>query len=469
MQTRFILGLLAIFLTCPAFAQLTLKVTQIPANTPAADDIYVAGNFQNWNPGDPAYVLTDNGGGTYEITITPPVGVVKYKFTRGGWNTVEGNAAGGFLPDREFNYTGTAATEEVEILSWEDPGGSGGNSTAAANVQIIDDNFYMPQLDRYRRVWIYLPPDYHGSTKYYPVLYMHDGQNVFDAATSFAGEWEVDESLNELFGQGGYGCIVVATDNGQALRTDEYSPWLNTTYNAGGEGAAYVDFLTETLKPYIDANYRTLTGRDYTGIMGSSLGGLISHYGILADQDVFSKAGIFSPAYWFNPEIFSFTNDTPKTGPMKLYMLAGETEGNGSVVEDVNQMEGLLSGNGFGTDEVKKVFHADGEHSEWYWAREFPAAYQWLFGGLNLTAASEKEAGNIRIYPNPTDSVIYVTNTEDLKRPAYRIYSIDGQLLMKGRLQEIFINLGTLPSGPYVLQIFSKHKLVFKDKVIVNN
>ena len=469
MQTRFILGMLALFLGWPSFAQLTLKVTQIPANTPAADDIYVAGNFQNWNPGDPAYVLTASGGSTYEITITPPVGLVKYKFTRGDWSTVEGNAAGGFLPDREFNYTGTPATEEVEILSWEDLGGSGGNSTAAANVHILDDSFYMPQLDRHRRVWIYLPPDYDNSTKNYPVLYMHDGQNVFDATTSFAGEWEVDESLNELFSQGDFGCIVVATGNGQALRTDEYSPWLNTTYNAGGEGAAYMNFIAETLKPYIDTHYRTLTGREYTGIMGSSLGGLISHYGILAHQDVFSKAGIFSPAYWFNPEIFSFTTDTPKNEAMKLFLLAGEQEGNGSVVADVNQMEGLLFGNGFGAEEVKKVFHADGEHSEWYWAREFPAAYLWLFGGLNLTGASEAEAGNIRIYPNPTDSLIYVTNTGDLQRPSYRIYSMEGKILMKGKLENIFINLGKLPSGPYALQIFSKHRLVFKDKVIVNN
>ncbi|MFQ5446584.1 MAG: alpha/beta hydrolase-fold protein [Saprospiraceae bacterium] len=469
MRIRFILGLLAILFSWPSVAQLTIIVTHIPTNTPVTDDIYIAGNFQNWNPGDANYVLTGNGDGTYQITITPPVGLVKYKFTRGDWSTVEGNAGGGFLPDREFNYNGTSATEEVEILSWEDLGGSGGNSTAAENVHILDDNFYMPQLDRYRRVWIYLPPDYDSSTKYYPVLYMHDGQNVFDAATSFAGEWEVDESLNELFGQGDYGCIVVAVDNGQTLRTSEYSPWVNTTYNDGGEGADYMDFIAGTLKPYIDGNYRTLTGRDYTGIMGSSLGGLISHFGILAHQDVFSKAGIFSPAYWFNPEIYTFTDDTPKTAPMKLYLLAGEQVGNGSVVDDVNQMEDLLFNNGFGTNEVEKVFHADGEHSEWYWAREFAAAYEWLFGELDLTAASEAKTRNISFYPNPADSVLYITNTEDLKRPSYRIYSMEGNLLIKGKLEGIFINLGELPSGPYTLQILSKHKIVFSDKVIVNN
>ena len=451
------------------FAQLTLKATQVPANTPAVDGIYIAGDFQGWDPGEPNYILTANGDGTYQITVTPPVGLVKYKFTRGDWNKVEGNADGGFLPDRVFNYTGTAATEEVEIMSWEDIGGSGSNSTAAENVHILDDSFYIPQLDRYRRVWIYLPPDYDNSPKYYPVLYMHDGQNVFDAATSFAGEWEVDESLNELFNQGDYGCIVVAVDNGQSLRTDEYSPWVNTTYNAGGEGADYLKFIAETLKPYIDNNYRTLISREYTGIMGSSLGGLISHYGLLAHQDLFSKAGIFSPAYWFNPEIYTFTDEHPKTDPMKIYLLAGQQEGNGSVVNDVNQMVTLLLSNGFGTDEVKKLFHADGQHSEWYWAREFPLAYQWLFGSLDLNAASAIEAENIRIYPNPTDSVIYVTNTEDLRRPSYRIYSMDGKLLMKGKMQEIFINLGRLPSGPYMLQILSKRKPVFSEKVIVKN
>jgi hypothetical protein len=126
-------------------AQLLLKVTAIPANTPAGADIYVAGTFNNWNPGNPAYKLTSLGGGQYQISINPPVGQIKFKFTRGSWATVEGNASGGFLPDRTLTYNGTPATAELSVLSWEDLGG-GGNSggTAAPNVSVLDNAFFMP-------------------------------------------------------------------------------------------------------------------------------------------------------------------------------------------------------------------------------------------------------------------------------------------------------------------------------------
>jgi hypothetical protein len=122
--------------------------------------------------------------------------------SRGSWQTVEGNESGGFLPNRNFTF-GSADTLWIAILSWEDLGGTG--STAAENVIIMDEAFYMPQLNRHRRIWLYLPPDYETSGKDYPVLYMHDGQNLFDHYTSFAGEWEVDETLNCAF-RSGNGC-----------------------------------------------------------------------------------------------------------------------------------------------------------------------------------------------------------------------------------------------------------------------
>jgi len=463
MQTR--LTLLFLCLTFQLFAQLTIKVNSVPANTPANADIHIAGSFQGWNPGDPASILTNNGNGTYEITITPPLGVIKYKFTRGSWATVEGNANGGFLPDREYNYTGGTATEEVTILSWEDLGGS--NSTAAANVQLLSDNFYMPQLDRYRKIWLYLPPDYGTSSKNYPVIYMHDGQNLFDNATSFAGEWQVDESLNTLFDQGDHGCIVVGIENGGGQRLNEYSPWYNTAYNAGGQGGLYLDFIVETLKPHIDANYRTIPGREFTCLFGSSLGGLISQFGIMEHQDVIGKAGVFSPAFWFNPEVFDHSANTPKTQDMKICFLAGIPEGNGSVVADVNQMESALLNNGFENWELNKAFHADGQHSEWYWAREFAWAYQWLFAGLDFTDAKEVNVNRLKLYPNPADSLLNLEGLPELRRLTYHIVGMDGKLYGKGRLNSTQIKVRDLPSGTYLLQIISKKETVFSEKFVV--
>ncbi|MEO1262406.1 MAG: alpha/beta hydrolase-fold protein [Bacteroidota bacterium] len=447
-------------------AQLTLYITDVPNNTPVDADIYVAGSFQGWDPGDPDYELTNNGDGTYEIVINPPAGQLKFKFTRGGWDSVEGNANGEYLPDRIYDYDGNGTSLDLTILSWEDTGGSG-SSTAADNVFILDEDFYMPQLNRNRRIWMYLPPDYDVSDKYYPVLYMHDGQNLFDMQTSFTGEWEVDESLNELFSQGDHGAIVVGIDNGQGVRADEYSPWYNDNYDAGGQGAAYLDFIVETLKPFIDENYRTLVGREHTCLFGSSLGGLISQFGLMEHQDVFGKAGVFSPAFWFNPEIFDHSEDTPKNEAMKVYMLAGIPEGNGSVVDDVNQMEIALFNNGFAADEFNKAFHTDGQHSEWYWAREFPWAYLWLFNGMDLTDASEQQAANIRIFPNPADTMLFLDNMPDLRRPMVRIFSADGKLAQKERLNGNSVDVSSLQPGVYVLNVRAKRKFSYTQQIIV--
>ncbi|MEO6039149.1 MAG: alpha/beta hydrolase-fold protein, partial [Saprospiraceae bacterium] len=247
---------LLLLFACSAQAQLTIKVTAIPANTPPGSSIYIAGNFNNWDPGDATKILTALGGGQFSIVLNPPNGTVEFKLTRGSWATVEGDANGNQQANHVTTYNGQPKTVEVPILTWEDQG-SGSTGTAAPNVQIMDTDFYIPQLNRSRRIWLYLPPDYASTTKKYPVLYMQDAQNLFDASTSFSGEWEVDESLNDLHAQGDYGCIVVGIDNGGSHRLDEYSPWVNPDYG-GGEGDEYLEFMVNTLKPYIDANYRTL-------------------------------------------------------------------------------------------------------------------------------------------------------------------------------------------------------------------
>lgn len=454
-------------LSCQLFAQLTITVTSIPSNTPTNDDIYIAGNFQNWNPSDPNYQLLNIGNNQFQTTISPDAGTLEFKFTRGNWDNVEGNANGLFIPNRTYTYDGNPASLDLSIEGWEDLGSGSSNSTATENVHLLDDDFFMPQLNRNRRIWIYLPPDYESSNKYYPVLYMHDGQNLFDVQTSFSGEWEVDESLNQLFNQGDHGAIVVGIDNGGALRTDELSPWYNQTYEAGGEGEQYINFIAETLKPHIDANYRTLIAPEHTVLFGSSLGGLISQYGLMQRQDVFAKAGVFSPAFWFNPEIFNHSETTDKVGAKKIYMLAGTPEDNGSVVDDVNQMEGILSNNDFTNDEFNKAFHPDGAHSEWYWAREFPWAYLWLFDGMNLTAVSEAAKEDIRLFPNPADSIIQLSNLPSLKKPVVRIIGMDGKRVYRKRLNGNQVNVSGLPPGAYVLEIRARKGFRFSRKIIV--
>lgn len=236
----------------------------------------------------------------------------------------------------------------------------------------------VPQLHRTRRVWVYLPSDYTTSHRRYPVLYLQDGQNVFDEATSFSGEWGVDETLN----QEKRAAIVVAVDNGGDKRLDEYSPWRNPQYG-GGEGREYAAFLVETLKPYIDQHYRTRPGRRHTGIGGSSMGALISVYTALHYPKVYGRVGVFSPALWFAKDSLDrFVRQARPKHTTRFYLMAGAQESE-TMVPYMAELRDQLHQAGVPSRQLHYTVQADGKHSEWFWRREFPAAYKWLFGGIS--------------------------------------------------------------------------------------
>lgn len=365
------------------FAQLSIHIHSLPSSTPQDAEIFLAGNMNGWNPGDVNYKLNLLSDGDYWIDLPEVSGQMEFKFTRGSWETVEGNEIGAGISNRIYTQ-GDADTLHLSILGWEDieGGGAATVSTADEQVRIWDSAMYMPQLDRYRRIWVYLPQDYETSTKSYRVLYMHDGQNVFDASTSYAGEWMVDETLTDLENQGHETAIVVAIDNGALHRMDEYSPFKNSQYG-GGEGDAYLDFIIETLKPKIDTQFRTLKGPENTGIMGSSMGGLISHYAYFRNPEVFGKSGIFSPSYWFSKEYYSYTTSRGKTGSPRIYLLAGALEP--GLIKSIQGMKDAMMKAGFLSSDLKIVVEADGQHSEWFWAREFKDAFLWLFNSEEVS------------------------------------------------------------------------------------
>lgn len=386
--------ILWILLAITANGQVTINVTSIPPNTPADDTLYIAGDFQGWDPGSTPLTFNDNG--YYTITIPEGTGTVEYKFTRGNWDAVEGNEEGGYLPNREFTFTGSPQTFEVTILSWEDLDGGSQSSTATENVYILDEAFYMPQLDRTRKIWIYLPPDYEASAKNYPVLYMQDGQNLFDDLTAFAGEWQVDETLNQLFDEGDYGAIVVGIENGGGLRIDEYTPW--NTSSGGGEGDSYMEFIAETLKPYIDENYRTRSEPEYNALIGSSLGALISTYGGIKYADKFQKIGSMSPAYWIVlDQLNDYINShAGEFSSMRIYHVAGINESS-TMVDDVESVVNHLLNNGLETDNSFVKWDGYGQHNEMYWRGEFGALYQWLFEDENLSVNDIIDESDMKI------------------------------------------------------------------------
>jgi predicted alpha/beta superfamily hydrolase len=404
MKSLILYLILTIITATTASSQVTFIVQSVPAYTPPQDSIYIAGNFNGWEPGLPAYMLHKNAQGKWSITLAsqPSGTIIKFKFTRGSWATVEKGAGGEEIPDRTYTF-GTADSVDITIANWAG-GGGGSTSTAAANVKIISTDFYMPQLNRNRRIWMYFPPDYETSGLSYPVLYMHDGQNLFDASTAYSGEWEVDETLNTLAQEGKHVPLVVGIDNGGGDRIDEYTPWANSQYG-GGDGEKYMQFIVETLKPYIDQNYRTLSGRENTGILGSSLGGLISHYGSLMYQDVFSKAGLFSPSYWFSDSVWGFTHSTGKQEEMRFYQLCGNSESAG-MVGDMQRMNDSLLSIGFSQEKVFNKIVAGGQHNEKLWREAFGDAYTWLFNEYVNAIDEVSNSNPIQCFPNPADDII---------------------------------------------------------------
>lgn len=250
-------------------------------------------------------------------------------------------------------------------------------STATDNVQVLPYQFLMPELDRQRTIRLYLPPSYQHTDKRYPVIYMHDGQNLFDDRTAYAGEWGVDESLNQLAGKQGVEVIVVAIDNGADFRMNELSPWENKRFGEA-QGKQYMDFIVEIVKPYIDTNFRSKPDRLHTAIMGSSMGGLISHYAVHAYPEVFSKAGIFSPSYWYSQDVFSFSKLKKAAVDARLYVMFGDKEGNG-MIADTSQMQRQLDQQGHPRKNLLFKRVPNGEHNEQLWRTEFTQAIQWLF------------------------------------------------------------------------------------------
>jgi len=394
--------LISILGSSALLAQVTFRVNSLPANTPADASIYIAADFNDWDPGSPSYILSGTINGDPYITL-PLSGNILFKFTRGTWQMVEGNASGQTIPNRSANVS-PGDTIEINILSWEDLTGS----TALSSVSVMSESFFMPELNRSRKIWICLPTDYATAVnKHYRVLYMHDGQNLFNDQLSFSGEWGIDEAMRDAMLAGDPGAIVIGIENGPQ-RLDEYAPWINDQYNEGGEGDAYVNFIRNTLKPYVDEHYRTLPGPENTGIAGSSLGGLISMYAAAKYPETFGKAGVLSPAFWFNDDdLYTWLADNPPAQQIRCYFVAGTTESSG-MMPDINTVKNILLADEVADSNLLVVPRSDGQHSEWFWKREFPDAYNWLF--------PEYQDGPVRInnppfldvttWPNPFSSTI---------------------------------------------------------------
>jgi len=254
------------------------------------------------------------------------------------------------------------------------------NAQSTASKQVSTFIIEAPQLESQKKIWVYLPKEYQNSKKSYPVIYMHDGQNLFDDKTSYVGEWKIDEYLDTIDKNES---IIIGIEHGNEKRIDELTPYVTEKYG-GGKADDYLNFIINTLKPYIDSNYRTLSNKKHTAIWGSSLGGLISLYAVIKYPETFSKAGVFSIALWINKnEMFELVKHAKIDPDKKFYFLVGSNEGETkedalAMVSDQHEIVELLKNKGVADKNLIDNVIPNGHHNETLWSINFPDAYHWL-------------------------------------------------------------------------------------------
>ena len=253
----------------------------------------------------------------------------------------------------------------------------------------LDDEPEAPQLLRLeglsaealggdREVLVALPPAPVLPGRRFPVVYMHDGQNLFDPETSYAGDWGVGGTLAHYARRGRY-AIVVAVYNARERRIDEYGPFADVVRGGGG-GERYLDFLTGALKPLVDRHFPTLPGREFTVIAGSSMGGLLSLYAHFRHPEVFGASGVLSPSLWFaDGAIYDYIQRAPAVGG-RIYLDVGTEEGDDELA-DARRLRDLLIERGYRLDANLRYVEDEGaDHGESWWGPRLRAALPFLLG-----------------------------------------------------------------------------------------
>jgi Predicted hydrolase of the alpha/beta superfamily len=343
-----------------------------------ARPVFITGNFNGWATRDERYRMHKVTDGHYEFTfrkVPPTVEQFEYKYVKGGWEAEE-LASDGYPPGNRRVQAPQGKVSDT-VPRWKQHT-SGYDPKFYPDIRIVSKRFNVPQLRRKRRISVLLPWDYAASNKRYPVMYLQDGQNLFEDTAPF-GTWGVDRRLAALAEAGKGDFIVVAIDHGGRDRINEYSPYDSQRWGEG-MGQEYATFLAETLKPHIDANFRTLPDRDNTVIGGSSMGGLISIYAGILFPQVYSKFMIFSPSLWAAPKVYFEPVRFSPYSLTKIYLYAGGKEGAG-VITNVRRFKDSMEKRGYDPSQLQIRLETDpeGRHNEPRWGIEFPKAAEWLF------------------------------------------------------------------------------------------
>ena len=366
----------------PAVTSVPVKfVVTVPASTPADAEIWISGDQEvlgAWNGRGIQLSEAPDGSFTGEADFAPG-GTMLWKVTRGSWDTVEKGPAGEEVENHAYTVLLRDNEARATVATWRDQVDNSVPHTTTGNIKYHTG--FTSAFVQTRDIIIYLPPDYDTNpTRSYPVLYLHDGQNTMNRATSFLGiEWQADETAQTLIATGQIEPLILVGAYNTSDRIPEYTPVADASYG-GGNADNYGKFLKQELKPFIDSTYRTKPEAQYTGVLGSSLGGLVSMYFGLTLSDTFTRIGVVSPSVWWaNWDIVTRVNNLPAKLPLKIWEDIGTAEGT-EAVPGARALRDALVSKGWVLDTDLKYLEVSGaQHNETAWAARFDQMLRFLY------------------------------------------------------------------------------------------
>ncbi len=365
--------------------RIEVKVPEEGDSEEPLKEVFLSGDMKllgEWRPNGLRLDRAD--GNTHCAEFSVPAGTrVQYKVTRGSWQTVEKDESGKDIPNREFvakaSEDGVPQKVSIVVQRWGAVNVQKSTVTGTLKLHEIASQ----HLTRSRNVSVWLPPEYEDSESRYPVLYLQDGQNLFDATTAaFGVEWRVDETALELIKERAIPEIIIVGIWNTADRMDEYTMTRDEMVGRGGQGLAYIHFVVEELKPWIDRTYRTQVDRESTIIGGSSLGGLIAMHACLEKPEVFGHCLAFSPTLGWDQErlLQSLQNDLRWPENVRLWFSMGTREGRDSESQARNSARArrfhqlLLQKTSDVNSPIQFEEFADASHDEKSWSEQLPIA-----------------------------------------------------------------------------------------------
>ena len=378
--------------------------------------LWIASNDQKWSPrGIPSRghvgATSESPGGWFFLLAREAVdrAGLEFKFTRGGWDTVEVAADGRDVPNRRLTKVDwSKATRQSPVITLElsvsgfadqrgtrwpalRPPGAPQPSSVVGDLEIFD--FTSPSLKSTRKLRVWLPPGYKdpaNAERRYPVLYMNDGQNVFDAATCFSGvEWGADETATALITAGTIPpMIIVGIDNNGPERPAEYNPPFTQWEGRDNRGDEYLAFVTDEVVPEIARRYRVLNEPRHRAIGGSSFGGNQALYSAIQARGFFGAILVESPALWIgNGRLMeTLKSYSAKVGvwPQRVYIAQGTKEydreaDDRRLVQFTRELGEAIAGSGLDASRLKVMIEEGAPHHERAWAKRLPGAMTFLF------------------------------------------------------------------------------------------